>query len=60
MPRDGLTFSELQELIDAPQLGYYVKGPISEGTFQFMLNCGWEATSNDFGVSSDRPAIPLS
>ena len=40
VPRDGLTFSELQELIDAPQLGYYVKGPISEGTFQFMLTAG--------------------
>jgi uncharacterized protein (TIGR04255 family) len=37
MPRDGLTFSGLQESIDASQFGYYVKGPILEGTFEFML-----------------------
>lgn len=37
VPRDGLTFSGLQELIGAPPFGYYVKGPISEGTFAFML-----------------------
>lgn len=37
VPRDGLTFSGLQESIGAPQFGYYVKSPIVEGTFGFML-----------------------
>lgn len=33
-PRDGLTFEELQNSISAAtEIGYYVKGPISEGTF---------------------------
>jgi uncharacterized protein (TIGR04255 family) len=36
-PRDGLTFTELQNAISAPEFGYYVKNPISEGTFGFML-----------------------
>jgi uncharacterized protein (TIGR04255 family) len=36
-PRDGLTFAGLQESISAPEFGYYVKNPISEGTFGFML-----------------------
>ena len=36
-PRDGLTFTGLQESISAPEFGYYVKNPISEGTFGFML-----------------------
>lgn len=37
VPRDGLTFSGLQESIGAPEFGYYVKSPILEGTFGFML-----------------------
>lgn len=37
LPRDGLTFEGLQESISAPEFGYYVKNPISEGTFGFML-----------------------
>jgi uncharacterized protein (TIGR04255 family) len=37
MPRDGLTFSVLQESLSALDFGYYVKNPISEGTFGFML-----------------------
>jgi uncharacterized protein (TIGR04255 family) len=37
VPRDGLTFTELQDSISAPEFGYYVKNPISEGTFGFML-----------------------
>ncbi len=36
-PRDGLTFTGLQDSISAPEFGYYVKNPISEGTFGFML-----------------------
>ncbi len=36
-PRDGLTFAGLQEAISAPEFGYYVKNPILEGTFGFML-----------------------
>jgi uncharacterized protein (TIGR04255 family) len=36
-PRDGLTFTGLQDSISAPEFGYYVKSPISEGTFGFML-----------------------
>lgn len=35
--RDGLTFAGLQDSISAPEFGYYVKSPISEGTFGFML-----------------------
>jgi uncharacterized protein (TIGR04255 family) len=38
MPRDGLTFSGLQESLSALDFGYYVKNPISEGTFGFMLS----------------------
>jgi uncharacterized protein (TIGR04255 family) len=37
-PRDGLTFLELQNSISAPEFGYYVKNPISEGTFGFLLS----------------------
>jgi uncharacterized protein (TIGR04255 family) len=37
VPRDGLTFEGLQESISAPEFGYYVKSPISEGTFGFLL-----------------------
>ena len=37
LPRDGLTFTGLQDSISAPEFGYYVKNPISEGTFGFML-----------------------
>jgi uncharacterized protein (TIGR04255 family) len=37
VPRDGLTFSGLQESFGAPDFGYYVKNPISEGIFGFML-----------------------
>ena len=36
-PCDGLTFSGLQESISASEIGYYVKNPILEGTFGFML-----------------------
>ena len=36
-PRDGLTFTGLQDSISAPEFGYYVKNPISEGTFGFTL-----------------------
>ena len=37
VPRDGLTFTGLQESISTPEFGYYVKSPISEGTFGFMV-----------------------
>lgn len=36
-PRDGLTFAELKSAIDEANFGYYVKNPISEGTFAFKL-----------------------
>lgn len=36
-PRDGLTFTRLQDSISAQEFGYYVKNPISEGTFGFTL-----------------------
>ena len=36
-PREGLTFTELKSAIDALDFGYYVKNPISEGTFSFTL-----------------------
>ena len=32
-PRDGLTFAGLRDAFDAEEFGYYVKGPISQGTF---------------------------
>ncbi|MGH8607627.1 MAG: TIGR04255 family protein [Gammaproteobacteria bacterium] len=36
-PRHDLTFAGLQETIGAPEFGYYVKNPISQGTFAFKL-----------------------
>lgn len=36
-PRDGLTFSGLKNAFDAADFGYYVKGPIAQGTFGFTL-----------------------
>jgi len=36
-PREGLTFAELKDAIEAANSGYYVKSPISEGTFAFTL-----------------------
>ena len=36
-PREGLTFAQLKGAIDALDFGYYVKNPISEGTFSFRL-----------------------
>ena len=36
-PRDGLTFAGLKNAIEAADSGYYVKNPISEGTFAFTL-----------------------
>ena len=36
-PREGLTFADLKSAIDALDFGYYVKNPISEGTFAFSL-----------------------
>jgi uncharacterized protein (TIGR04255 family) len=38
LPRDGLEFSGLQEAIGTAEFGYYVKSPITEGTFGFMLS----------------------
>jgi uncharacterized protein (TIGR04255 family) len=38
-PRNGLTFEELRNSISsATEIGYYVKGPISEGTFGVKLS----------------------
>ena len=37
IPRTGLTFAGLKSAIDAANFGYYVKNPISEGTFSFRL-----------------------
>lgn len=37
VPREGLTFARLQDSISTPEFGYYVKNPIAEGTFGFML-----------------------
>lgn len=36
-PREGLTFTQLKSAIDGSDFGYYVKSPISEGTFSFTL-----------------------
>ena len=36
-PREGLTFAEFKSAIDAREFGYYVKSPISEGTFELTL-----------------------
>jgi uncharacterized protein (TIGR04255 family) len=37
-PRDGLTFEELQSSVSAAtEIGYYVKGPLAEGTFGVMI-----------------------
>src|SRR5438552_18095898 len=36
-PREGLTFAVLKNAIEAADSGYYVKNPISEGTFAFTL-----------------------
>ncbi len=36
-PRDTLTFTELKNAIETVDFGYYVKSPISEGTFAFTL-----------------------
>jgi uncharacterized protein (TIGR04255 family) len=36
-PRDGLTFTGLQKAIGAADSSYYVKNPISEGTFALTL-----------------------
>lgn len=36
-PRDGLTFPGLRDAVDPSEFGYYVKGPISQGTFAFSL-----------------------
>ena len=35
--REGLTFAELKSAIDSIDVGYYVKGPISVGSFGFTL-----------------------
>jgi len=35
--REGLTFAKLKSAIDSIDVGYYVKGPISVGSFGFML-----------------------
>src|SRR6266513_202605 len=37
VPREGLPYSELQESFSTMDFGYYVKNPISEGTFGFAL-----------------------
>ncbi len=36
-PTNGLTFATLQGTLDAAKFGYYLKSPISEGTFGFSL-----------------------
>ena len=36
-PREGLTFAELTAALGAANFGYYVKGPISQGTFAFRM-----------------------
>lgn len=36
-PREGLTFAELKSSINSADFGYYLKGPISFGTFGFTL-----------------------
>ena len=36
-PREGLRFAGLKNAIEAADSGYYVKSPISEGTFAFTL-----------------------
>jgi len=36
-PQDGLTFAGLKNAIEAADSGYYVKNPISKGTFAFTL-----------------------
>jgi uncharacterized protein (TIGR04255 family) len=44
-PREGLTFTELKSGIDAPDLGYYVKSPISQGTFSFTVAPGGQPST---------------
>jgi uncharacterized protein (TIGR04255 family) len=36
-PREGLTYAELKNGLEAANSGYYVKNPISQGTFAFTL-----------------------
>lgn len=36
-PRDGLAFQDLHDSVTASEFGYYVKNPIAEGTFGFLV-----------------------
>jgi hypothetical protein len=37
IPRDGLTFAGLKSALNKANFGYYIKNPISQGTFAFSL-----------------------
>ncbi|MGH8646161.1 MAG: TIGR04255 family protein [Gammaproteobacteria bacterium] len=41
-PRLDITFAGLQQTIATPEFGYYVKNPISQGTFAFKLTSAGE------------------
>jgi uncharacterized protein (TIGR04255 family) len=36
-PRDGIGFADVEKAFAKPEFGYYVKNPISEGTFAFSI-----------------------
>ncbi len=44
-PREGLTFAQLKSAIGALDFGYYVKNPISEGTFSSILASDGQPTT---------------
>ena len=44
-PREGLTFTELKSGLDASDFGYYVKNPISQGTFSFTVAPGGQPST---------------
>lgn len=42
-PRKGLTLDVLKQVLEPPDFGYYVKGPIAEGTFSVSIPGGGQA-----------------
>jgi uncharacterized protein (TIGR04255 family) len=45
-PKEGLTFDTLKAALEASGFGYYAKGPIMEGLFQFSIPVGGEPQSS--------------
>jgi uncharacterized protein (TIGR04255 family) len=54
-PRPGLTVRELERQAKATDFGYYIKNPISEGTFGFKLT----PDGRDSGVESSTSQVGL-